>query len=115
MVMSKLGSCTVAKVSDAEELGAVLPEAVHESETVIVKPNFADRAPGTYTDPESLRMLFEAIGSRIVVVEGHQLVRVLSEGESGVPGFRYNLHRGLCVVGVGTDRVELDTVMCGLG
>ena len=82
--VSRFGSCTVAKVGGPEELGAVLPEAVHDSETVIVKPNFVDRAPGTYTDPESLRMLFTALESRIVVVEGHQLVRVLSEGEDGL-------------------------------
>jgi len=82
--VSRFGSCTVEKVSDPEELGAVLPEAVHDSETVIVKPNFVDRAPGEYTDPELLRILFTALESRIVVVEGHQLIRVLSEGEAGL-------------------------------
>ena len=82
--VSRFDSCTVAKVGGPEELGVVLPETVHDSETVIAKPNFVDRAPGMYTDPESLRMLFTALESRIVVVEGHQLVRVLSEGEDGL-------------------------------
>lgn len=34
------------------------------------------------------------------------------EGEIILPGFMYNLHEELSV---GIDRVELDTVICGLG
>jgi hypothetical protein len=51
---------------------------------VIVKPNFVDRAPGTYTSPESLRLLFEALDSKIIVTEGHGLIRVLCDEDQGL-------------------------------
>ncbi len=57
----------------------------HElSETVIVKPNFVDRAKGTYTSPDALRILFEAIDSKIIVTEGHGLIRVLCDEDKGI-------------------------------
>jgi hypothetical protein len=36
-------------------------------------------------------------------------------GRITFPGFKYNIHNGIGVVGIGTDLVELDTIMSGLG
>jgi len=36
-------------------------------------------------------------------------------GAITIPGFKYNIHENLGIVGIGTDRVELDTIMAGLG
>ncbi|OGD46530.1 hypothetical protein A3K69_01860 [Candidatus Bathyarchaeota archaeon RBG_16_57_9] len=81
----RLGSTKILKIRDEGGVRTLLPERVSESETVLVKPNFVDNAPGTYTDPEALRALFEALDTRIIVVEGHQLVRCLFQGETGLP------------------------------
>jgi len=83
-----VGSSRLAKINTGSEMREFL-SPFDFSDTVIVKPNFVDRAPGTYTAPESLRLLFEAMDSKIVVAEGHGLIRVLCDEDKGLC-FDYN-------------------------
>ena len=83
-----VGSTRLAKIITGSEMRELL-SPFNFSDTVIVKPNFVDRAPGTYTSPESLRLLFEALDSQIVVAEGHGLIRVLCDQDKGLC-FDYN-------------------------
>ena len=64
-----VGSTRLAHVYSDSDMRELL-RPYDFSETVIIKPNFVDRAKGTYTAPESLRLLFEALDSKIVVTEG---------------------------------------------
>jgi len=56
-----------------------------QGDTVIVKPNWVTTDPGAFTDCGTMRMLLEALDSSVVVVEGHQVVRCLSDVEDGLP------------------------------
>ena len=82
----RFGQTTMAKVSDSDELRQVLVDPWLESETIIVKPNWVSREPTDFTDSEALRVLFEALDSRIVVTESHMLARArLEEGQIIAP------------------------------
>ena len=78
-----IGSTKLAHIKTSKELKSMIDGQIN-SETVLVKPNFVDRAQGTHTDPESLRMLFEALDSKIIVIEGHQLIRCITEDKPGL-------------------------------
>ena len=69
------GPTTLVKLSDPKELKQVLNDPWLESETVIIKPNLVASAPGSYTSPETLRILLESLDSRVVVTEGHCIAR----------------------------------------
>ncbi|MGW8178446.1 MAG: DUF362 domain-containing protein [bacterium] len=77
----QIGDVTLAKVKDSKDLRRLIKPYVEGSETVIIKPNFVEKAIGTYTSPESLRTILEAIDQKIIVTEGHQLVRCLNDDE----------------------------------
>lgn len=81
--VTSVGSSRLAYVNTGKDMRELL-SPYEFSETVIVKPNFVDRAKGTYTSPESLRVLFEALDSNIVVVEGHGLIRIICDEEKGL-------------------------------
>lgn len=81
--VTSVGSSRLTYVHSVEDMRELL-SPYEFSDTVIVKPNFVDRAKGTYTSPESLRVLFEALDSEIVVVEGHGLIRILCDDEKGL-------------------------------
>jgi uncharacterized protein (DUF362 family) len=83
-----VGSSRLAKINSGSEMRELL-NPFDFSETVIVKPNFVDRIEGTYTSPEALRILFEALDSKLVVIEGHQLIRVICDDDKGIC-FNYN-------------------------
>ena len=67
----RFGPTTIAKVKDSNELRKLLDDPWLESETIIVKPNWLTNEAACFTDSRSLRMLFEALDSRIVVTESH--------------------------------------------
>ena len=78
-----IGTTQLAKIKTSKELTTLIKPHIN-TDTVLVKPNFVDRAPGTYTDPESLRTLFEALEAKITVIEGHQLIRCITEDDPGI-------------------------------
>ena len=78
-----IGTTQIAKIKNSKELTQLIKPKI-TTDTLLVKPNFVDRAPGTYTDTESLRTLFEAIENKIIVIEGHQLIRCITEEDSGL-------------------------------
>ena len=79
----QIGDVTIAKIRNSVDLRKLIAPYVEGSETVIIKPNFVEKAAGTYTSPESLRTILEAIDQKIIVTEGHQLIRCLNEDEKG--------------------------------
>ena len=67
----KFGQITIAKVSNSNELKQILIDLWLESETIIIKPNWITNQPADFIDSKTLRMIFEAIDSHIVVTESH--------------------------------------------
>jgi hypothetical protein len=65
----RFGQTTIARVKNSDGLRQMLADPCLESETIVVTPNFVAIEPGFFTDSEALRMLFEALDSRIVVTE----------------------------------------------
>lgn len=55
-----------------------------DSETIIVKPNWVETKPALFTDCETLRLLLEALDSKVVVIEGHQIARSMNELPEGM-------------------------------
>lgn len=70
-VGTNLDDGIAAEVRNADELRALLPEAVLDAETTFVKVTWHGYATGTYTDPAALDALLEAIPGRVVLLEGH--------------------------------------------
>lgn len=71
--MVKFGDVVVERVRDAKELRRLLPDDLLESDVVIVKPNWFSPHPANFTDAHALKILLEALDSRIVVVESYTL------------------------------------------
>ena len=71
----RIGDATIARVTDPADLRRLLPDDILDSETVIVKPNWFSWHSGNFTDAETLRFLLEALGARVVVIEGYTLER----------------------------------------
>jgi hypothetical protein len=80
----RFGRTTIAKVSDSDELRQVLDEPWLESESIIIKPNWATVEPGYLTDSETLRMLFEALDSKITITEAHNFAHSRTFPEKGM-------------------------------
>jgi hypothetical protein len=71
----KFGLTSIAKVSNSQELRQVLNDPWLESENIIIKPNWATTEFGYFADTETLRMLFEALDSKITITESHIFTR----------------------------------------
>ena len=74
-VMSKFGDVTVARTRTSAELRRLLVDHLLESELLIVKPNWYAPHPANFTDADALRMLLEAVDSKVVVTEAYTLER----------------------------------------
>ena len=66
------GEVNLAKIRDSSDLKGML-EGFPESEFVIVKPNWFSLQPANFIEVNVLRMLLEALDSRVVVTEGYTL------------------------------------------
>ena len=73
--VQKFGSVTLARASSSADLKRLFKDPWLKTDTIIIKPNWVgtDRAYG-FTESEGLRMLFEALDSKIVVTESYRLV-----------------------------------------
>jgi len=80
----KFGQTTIARVSDSHELSQVLDDPWLESETIVIKPNWVTNEPADFTESETLRTLFEALDSHIVVTESLNIARSLNLLEDGM-------------------------------
>ena len=80
----KFGQTTIAKVSDSNELRQVLDDPWLKSETIVIKPNWVTNEPADFTESETLRTLFEALDSHIVVTESLNIARSLNLLEAGM-------------------------------
>ena len=75
----RFGPVTLARAGTPSDLRNLLEDPWLGSETIIVKPNWVETKPALFTDCETLRLLLEALGSKVVVVEGHQIARSMNE------------------------------------
>jgi hypothetical protein len=71
----KFGQTSIAKARNSQELRQVLNDTWLESEHIIIKPNWATTELGYFADAETLRMLFEALDSKITITESHIFTR----------------------------------------
>ncbi len=65
----EFGSTAVARVRDSDDLRQLLVDPCFKSETIIIKPNWVSTELTDFIDAKTMRMLFDALGSRIVVTE----------------------------------------------
>ncbi len=66
------GEVKLARIRDSSDLKGMLG-GLPESEVVIVKPNWFSLQPANFIEVNVLRMLLEALDSRVVVTEGYTL------------------------------------------
>lgn len=79
----RFGSTTVAQVNNSDELRELFHDPWLNSENTVIKPNWVSTDPGEFTDAQTLRILFEALDTRIFVTESYSLLRsmnILREG-----------------------------------
>ncbi len=84
ILLHRFGPTTIAKVRDSHELRQVLVDPWLESETIIIKPNWVSNEPADFTDAETLKMLLEALDSRMIVTESYCLPRSMNLLEEGM-------------------------------
>ena len=80
----KFGSTTFAKVCNSEELRQILVDPWLDTETILIKPNWVSADPGEFTDARTLRMLFEVLDTRIIIVESYCLGRAMNILKDGM-------------------------------
>ncbi len=83
----QFGSTTIAKVKDSNELRQMLVDPLFESPCIVIKPNWVSTDRAEFSDVESMRILFEALDSRITVTESYSLLRSMNILNEGM-GFR---------------------------
>lgn len=83
-IKQQFGSVTLGRARNAASLKRLLNDPWLKANTVIIKPNWVQANPGLFTDASTLRLLFETLDSKIVVTEGYQIHRMLSEREVGM-------------------------------
>ena len=85
ILQHSFGPTTIAQVRTSAELKQILVDPWLQSETIIIKPNWVSDSRADFTDAGTLRMLLEALDSRIIVTESYGLARsmnLLDEGMS---------------------------------
>jgi hypothetical protein len=65
------GQTTIAKINNPKELKKILVSPNLQSDTIIIKPNWVTDEPADYTEADTLRIIFEALDSKIIVTESH--------------------------------------------
>jgi uncharacterized protein (DUF362 family) len=78
------GSTTIARVTNSDELRKILTDPWLNSETIVIKPNWVSTEPGDFTDVDALRILFETLDARLVVVESYMLGRSMNLQDNGM-------------------------------
>jgi len=84
MILHRFGNATIAKVNNADEIKRLLSDPLFDSEYIIFKPNWVSTDPADFTDADTLRVLFQAIDSKIIVTESYCLIRSLNLLENGM-------------------------------
>jgi hypothetical protein len=64
----------------------------------------------------AVNKLYDSLFNVIGIVEALKNTPVTSKiGEFNIPGFKFNVHKNLGIIGLSRNRVELDTLMWKLG
>jgi uncharacterized protein (DUF362 family) len=66
------GAVKLARVRDSSDLREMFKE-FHESEIVIIKPNWFSLQPANFIEVDVLRIILEALNTQVVVTEGYTL------------------------------------------
>lgn len=80
----KFGSTTIAKVCNSKELMQIIDKSLLNSKTIIIKPNWVSTDSADFTDADTLRLLFEILDCRIIIVESYCIARALNLLKDGV-------------------------------
>lgn len=75
LLLLKYGDVTLAKVKTSADLKKLLVDPCLDSDVLVVKPNWFAPHPANFTDAEALRIMLEAVDSRVVVTEAYTLER----------------------------------------
>jgi hypothetical protein len=78
------GPTKIARIKNSGELKKVLDDPSFKSETIIIKPNWVDTEPGGFIESRTLRMIFEALDSNIIVTESYNLARAKGRDKNKV-------------------------------
>lgn len=73
--MKKVGLVNLNKIRDASDLKEIFPVNVLESENFIIKPNWFSPHPGNFTEAKTLKLLFEVLDGKIIIIESYTLER----------------------------------------
>lgn len=71
--MKKIGVVNLNKIRNASDLKEIFPTNFLESDNFIIKPNWFSPHPGNFTDVKTLRLLFEALNGKILIIESYTL------------------------------------------
>ncbi|MFX1280503.1 MAG: DUF362 domain-containing protein [Promethearchaeota archaeon] len=71
--MKNIGAINLNKIRDASDLKELFPPKFFESDTFIIKPNWFSPHPGNFTEAKTLRLLFEALNGKIMIIESYTL------------------------------------------
>lgn len=77
--MQQFGPVTLARDRSVADLKRLLRDPWFETDKIIIKPNWVGTDLGLFTDSKTLRMLLEALDSRIVIAEAYQIHRITAE------------------------------------
>ena len=73
--LQQFGSVTVSRARTSADLRQLLKDPWLKTDVFIVKPNWFSPHPANFTDVETLRVLLEALDSRIIVTEAYSMER----------------------------------------
>ncbi len=71
--MKKIGAVNLSKISDSADFKKILPKNVLDSETFIIKPNWFSPHPGNFTEAKALKLLFEVLDGKVIIIESYTL------------------------------------------
>lgn len=73
--LQQFGSVTVCRVRTSADLRQLLKDTWLKTDVIIVKPNWFSPHPANFTDVKTLRVLLEALDSRLIVTESYSMER----------------------------------------
>ena len=73
--LQQFGSVTVSRVRTPTDLRQLLKDPWLMMDEIIIKPNWFSPHPANFTDAETLRVLLEALDSRVIVIEAYSMER----------------------------------------
>ena len=71
----RFGATSISRANNANDIRAILDDPWLQTRPIIIKPIWVSQELADFTDARTLRMLFEALDTRIIVTESHMILR----------------------------------------